>query len=221
MDIFIHDAELVNWFGEPWWFTSNEFHDSNGNIRNLSHMFPHDMFETIVAEYDVDPTDWDTLLAVHFYRSELDHDTEDEALTIYNAPTVAAARRHHLDRIAEVRGDGILTGVAGPPKFPVRKVGGTSPLDVVPVYVSAGVEDPLVVLRRESPISTPHIKAKRQHRDNHRATRHVRLAELNARRKAAAPAGTAAMPERETPEQFLARVAGPRPEVKLTDEERS
>jgi hypothetical protein len=222
MDIFIHDAELVNWYGTPTWVTINEFHAADGTVKSLTHMFPHDMFETIAAEYDIDTADWDTLLAVHFYRAELDHETEDEALTIFNAPTIAAARRHHLERIAEVRGDGLLRGVAGPPKFPVRVRGGSAPLDVAQVYVSAGTDDPLDVLRRESPISQPHIKAKRSHRDQHRAHRHVRLAALEQRRQAAAaPAGKAGMPARETPDEYLARMRGPRPEVKLTDEERS
>lgn len=216
MDVVVHDAELVNWYSIPMWFATTEYQPDEGETKRLTYMFQHDMFETIVAEYDVDPQDWDTLFLIHFFRPELAHETEDEALTIYNAPTIQHAREHHLERIHEVRNGGSVIGVPGEPQFPVR----AAAMNSVPLLVSAGSDDPLDTLRIESVISHPHIQAKREFRDGHRAERHVRLAELAKSRRLMDPSMTA-VPERETPEEYLTRMRGPRPGVRLTDEERA
>lgn len=215
MDVVVHDAELVNWYGVPMWFATTEYPVEQGEPKRLTYMFQHDMFETIVAEYEVDPQDWDTLFTIHFYRPELTHETEDETLTIYNAPTIRHAREHHLERIHEVRAGGAVIGVPGEPQFPVR----AAALNAVPLLATAGSADPLDTLRDESVISHPHIQAKREFRDGHRAQRHTRLAELTERRKLTAPTVTA-VPQRESPDALISRLRGPRPTIKLTDEER-
>jgi hypothetical protein len=209
MHILIHHAEVIDLHGSICWAMHKEIQADDGTVKHLLHVCHLDMFETIAAELDIDPDDWDTLLDIELYRSELPHyDDHADGAWLFDAPTVADARELHLARIADVKGDGRARGVPG-----VAPENRRVAPQANPPILDSGDEDPLEVIKRHSPMSKPHMSVKREHRDKHREGAHIRrMAKDNGRR--AAPGG---IPERLNPDQLRAHLAGPVSEPRTSD----
>lgn len=100
----------------------------------IPHVFPADTLEWRAAEYGIDPSDTDMLLRVVLYEPLIDH-RHDDPLHLYQAPTVEAAREHHLTRVG--------AAMAAHP------------------LVDAG--DALAVVHRHAPMHPGALAVKRQH----------------------------------------------------------
>jgi hypothetical protein len=67
------------------------------------HLFPKDALEWRAAEYEIDPSDFDTLLGIILYEPLLDDHSHLHPKHLYNAGSVAEARDFHLGRIRALR----------------------------------------------------------------------------------------------------------------------
>lgn len=192
MHIDVEYAELQLEGNTPWWNLHQLITPDDGREPYWwSHFFPHDIFEWRVAEYDFPADDMDTLLDVVLYEPYL---ADDYDMVPVNAPSIKAARIHHHNRIKAIKGPGRLRGVAG---LSTRTVPMAERPQQVPVLLSSTDEDPLEVIKRESPMSEPHIEVKRQLIEYHR-----RSAQLERPRRAVATSGW----QRETADELRARI---------------
>lgn len=69
------------------------------------HVFPVDTPEWRAAEYDLDPSDMDTLLEIVLAEPHLDPDPDDSTLSLFDADTIEKARDHHLKKVRKVKVD--------------------------------------------------------------------------------------------------------------------
>jgi len=77
---------------------------SDGTTMPGKHVFPADTLEWRAAEYEIDPSDLDTLLDIVLWEPFLGEDNERPDLSLYEAPTIEAARARHLERIQKRKG---------------------------------------------------------------------------------------------------------------------
>jgi hypothetical protein len=193
MHIDVEYAELQLENNTPWWNLHQLITPDDGREPYWwSHFFPHDIFEWRVAEYDLPADDMDTLLDVVLYEPYL---AEDFEMVPINAPSIKAARQHHLTRVKAVKGPGRLRGIAGRSTRTVPMA--ERPRQSV-VLLDSAEEDPLEVIKRESPMSAPHIEVKRQMIDYHRES----ARREKALRAPLAPAGW----QRETADELRSRI---------------
>lgn len=188
MDIVIHQVDIVDKNDQEMFVMSVEYLTGENPQRVLM-IRPTDVFETRVAEYDLDPDDIETILEVVFYEMFLTIDGEDKSKTLHVAPTKAIARKEYMRRIREMCDNGKLIGMIGnSPYVP------TTPGDVV--VASSGTEDPVEFLRRELVMSPEHIAVKRAYvnaivaetRKQHREREQVRAARrIGGRRRRESP----------------------------------
>lgn len=75
----------------------------DGTTILFEYTFPDDTLEWRAAEYEIDPTDLDTLLDIVLYEPHLPADDQPE-LSLHHAPTVKSARDRHLARIEAILG---------------------------------------------------------------------------------------------------------------------
>lgn len=158
--IDVEHAELQLEVEQPWWCLAQRITPDDGREPyDWAHFFPIDIFEWRVAEYDLDPDDRDTLLAVVLFEPYAADATP--GLSHLDAPALAdgTAREHLLARIEDARGGGRLRGVPGvfrrlvPPDKRPRPVR---------VLLDSAAEDPLEVVKRETPVSADHVEVKRE-----------------------------------------------------------
>lgn len=69
------------------------------------HVFPVDTLEWRAAEYELDPSDLDTLLEIVLAEPFLDPDPDDPTLSLFDADTIKQARGHHLKKVRTVTVD--------------------------------------------------------------------------------------------------------------------
>lgn len=69
------------------------------------HVFPVDAPEWRAAEYELDPSDMDTLLEIVLAEPFLDPDPDDPTLSLFDADTIEEARDHHLKKVRKVAVD--------------------------------------------------------------------------------------------------------------------
>lgn len=193
MDIEVVDAQLTVEGAQRWWNLLLEVTPDGGQPYQWSHKFPEDIFEWRVAEYGFDPADRDTLLEVVLYEPYMDHPETgvpvDPEKRHHTAATRQEAREHHLERLAQRKGKGRVRGRRG------RAQGVNA--QPSPVAVASEADDPTDVIKREMPLSHPHIAVKREAVDQLRAH--------HARRQRTARTATPAW-TRESPEQLRARL---------------
>jgi hypothetical protein len=190
MHITVEEARLTVEGPHRWWNLYTRVDREDGSEPYMmSHKFPEETFEWRVAEYDLDPTDRDTLLHIVLYEPYLNEDDRDPDQSHVHAPSVAAARDYHLGRIRELGGKRPLRGSRG-------MAADTVPLPD-PVAVHSAEEDPIEVLRREMVLSHPHIAVKREAVAHHRRAVRAKRAE----RRTASPEWA-----RPTPDQDRARL---------------
>lgn len=67
------------------------------------HVFPKDTLEWRAAEYDIDPSDVDTLLGIVLYEPLLDGHSHEHPKHLFNAATVTEAREYHTGRINKLK----------------------------------------------------------------------------------------------------------------------
>lgn len=65
--------------------------DDEGQTTKIAHFIPYDTAEWRIAEYELDPTDPDTIIDILLWEGHADADVPEE-LKLYRAPTVAEAR---------------------------------------------------------------------------------------------------------------------------------
>lgn len=171
MNIEILSAQQVDQGGVAHWYLGLEIDRGDGKPpERIAHVLPVDTFEWRSAEYGIDPTDFDTLLHTVLYEPHLPK--VDDVAPLFTAPTVKHAREGHLARIAGVRGTGKVTGRTGLSPFPAGPE--------ARVLLDSGVEDPIAVLRRHSPMDAEHLAAKRAHISRARAAHGQRRAAISA-----------------------------------------
>lgn len=149
---------------------------------NHMHVFPKDTLEWRAAEYEIDPTDVDTLIDVVLHEPFLDPEDkavrkagklspalqnnktirkgEAEPTNLFNAPTIADAREAHLLRIQDAKANRVNISI---PK-------GADPRDEIrsnhPVNRSAMNQKKTMVaecrrlLREGAPITAPQLPRK-------------------------------------------------------------
>lgn len=109
LSIAVTDAILAGRLaGENLWHLTTELTDDAGITRRIAHVIPETTFEWRVAEYDLDPSDGDTLLNMVLYEPYLEN-VPTQGSPLWNSPTIKVARQLHLNRITALRGAGRLT----------------------------------------------------------------------------------------------------------------
>jgi hypothetical protein len=188
MDIVIHQVDIVDRNDQELFVMSVEYLQGEEPHR-VAMIRPTDVFETRVAEYDLDPDDIETILEVIFYEMFLTIEEEDKSKTLHIAPTKEIARKEYMRRIRKMCDNGKLIGMTGnSPYVP------TTPGDVV--VASSGTEDPVEFLKRELVMSPEHISVKRAYvnaivaetRKQHKQREQIRAARrLGGRRRRESP----------------------------------
>ena len=188
MDIVIHQVDIVDRDDQELFVMSVEYLQGEEPHR-VAMIRPVDVFETRVAEYDLDPDDIETILEVIFYEMFLTIDEEDKSKTLHIAPTKEIARKEYMRRIRKMCDNGKLIGVTGNSPYAP-----TTPVDVV--VASSGTEDPVEFLKRELVMSPEHIAVKRAYvnaivaetRKQHKQREQIRAARrLGGRRRRESP----------------------------------
>jgi len=155
MDIVIYQVDIVDRDDQELFVMSIEFLKGE-ELQRIIMVRPVDVFETRVAEYDLDPDDIETIIEVIFYETFLTLEDEDKSKTLHFADTKAIARKEYLKRVRKMCDAGRVIGIPGnSPYVP------TTHLDVV--VASSGEEDPLEFLKRELVMSPEHIAVKREY----------------------------------------------------------
>jgi hypothetical protein len=153
MDIVIHQIDIVDRDDHEIFVMAVEYLKGE-NPHRVVMIRPTDVFETRVAEYDLDPDDIETIIEVIFYEMFLTVEDEDKSKVLHVADTKAIARKEYMRRIRKMCNNGRVIGVPGnSPYVP------TTPGDVV--VASSGDEDPVEFLKREIVMSPDHIAVKR------------------------------------------------------------
>lgn len=189
MDITVLHAELSKLGGQQVYVLTCQITHDDGEVEHQWRLMPHDVFEWRAAEYGINATTdtgWRDLLAMvlfelHLTEAATPEEQLDDPDHLYNAATVAAARKARMDRIRKRRGKGKLTGQTGisEQKILINEAVG---------LLNSGAEDPLEFIRRTAPMSTEHMQIKaectRRIRGRIRARRAgrdpMRLADLDA-----------------------------------------
>lgn len=165
IDILVHHAELsVQGGRQVYVMTVETVRDDQpeGRLNDVGvHLMETETFESRAAEYgvDLDADDaWDQLFDLVLGGSQVNEDVNDQLADpdhLWNAPTIAHARKERLRRIHKVRGGGALRGVPG--KSRNRVISNTAI-----GLENSEEEDPLEFIRRTAPMSPEHIKIKQE-----------------------------------------------------------
>lgn len=185
MDMTVHHADLVDIEGQRLWMVSVEKDTGNGP-EVVSHVFPEDTLEWRAAEYGIDPADTDTLLEMVLYEAHLTDEDPASTHPLYISATREEARAAQLARIQAVKGAGKVRGVRGRSQHR-----GADPAKVK-ILLESGVDDPVAVIKRESPIHAEVIALKRERVERARE----RLASARASRPARIEAGARSVTDR-------------------------
>ena len=196
MNITVHHAERVAVNGVERLMLATEITHDDGTVDKIAHALPVDILETRAAEYGIDPTDTDTLLEIVLYENYLPPQEPDDPTTLYNAETVQEARDALITRVRTLRGAGKIEGRLGQSEL---KAAGPR----AKVVRDSGEEDPLEFVKREAPISIPHMQVRREFVRRLRAVNRERRQRAQAQQS---PDG------RETPEQLRDRLLGAQPD---------
>lgn len=86
--------------GAPCWAVSHDVTTAAGDVERHAHVFPDSIFEWRVAEYELDPTDIQTLLDIVIHEPHLPAGWDQGPDFLHRAPDRATARDAHLARIA-------------------------------------------------------------------------------------------------------------------------
>lgn len=166
-DLLIYHVELSDFSNGPHYVVvagDGEIEDAPGEAIALrGKMMPSDVFESVAAQYDIDPEapgGWDELLLLVLGPAgEEDRSVEqelDDPNHIYNAPSVAHAREARLGRARKALGTRKLRGVPGVSEHKLLAN------EAVRIAESSA-EDPLEFIKRTAPMSPEHIAVKREH----------------------------------------------------------
>ena len=220
MDITVHNAELSVIGQTEVFVLTLELTQKDGSTDHIGWVLPSEVFESRAAEYGLDPVnDWDQLLALVLYENHLGQDPEAllaDPDHLFNAPTVAHARKAQLAKIKKWRGTGKIRGLTGPPA-------NRGTLENATALASSGDDiDPLQFIKDNAPISAERIAVRTEYTRRRRNLMRARRAGRNtvdlvdldaASNQAAADTHRAARPARRhlTGEQLAARLL--RPEV--------
>jgi hypothetical protein len=213
MDITIHHVELSVLDQVPVYVATTEFVHDDGSVDLMPVIMPTTTFESMAAEYDVSPNTakgWADLLAlvfgdIHHRQTVEDQIADPDAL--WNAPSVAHARKAKLAAVKARLGKGKLTGRPG------ASTERATLNEAAPVE-NSDTEDPIEFIKRTAPMSASHIKVKREHtrrvRNHVRARRRggnpVQLVDVEAATEQATT--DMQIPERETADQLATRLLG-------------
>jgi len=169
VNIEVHHVEVVDLMGGEYFMVT--YRVDADDIWH-AYTFPTDMLETRAAEYGLDPADVDQLIEIILYEPHVQEDSDDPDL-LHNADTIAKARVALLQRIADAKGNGQITGLTGQSD---RAAAGPS----MTVLDDSGVDHPLEFLKANVRIDPGHYHVKRQFiakvREKGAATRAVRKA---------------------------------------------
>ena len=225
MDVIIHHVELSLFMGsQPAYVITIEdprFVDETGGgaVGVMVSLMPTEIFESRAAEYDIDvtkPGGWDDLIDLVFASS---HGAEQSLYAeladpdfLFNAPTVAHARKAKLRAIRKARGTGKVRGLTGEAVH--RGV-----LDNATGVGNSGAEDPIEFIKRTAPMSPEHIKVKQEYTRRRRNLIRVRREGRTATELVEMVDGVddqvkrdMKMRTRETPEEMARRLLGDLPE---------
>lgn len=215
MNIEIEHVELSTLGGtQVYVLTLNLTHD-DGRTETMARVTPVDTFESRAAEYGIDPSTaagWDDLMHLVIYERYLEQSGEDQLADpehLFNAPTVADARRAALKAVKTRRGKGRLTGKRGNSRHLAATIGEATAL------TNSGAVDPLEFIKATAPMDADHMRVKqeftRRRRNALRAARAgrntVELVDLDAATEQAAR-DTRGMPDRESAEALADRLLG-------------
>ena len=198
MDITVHHAERVAVYGVERLMLATEITHDDGTVDRIAHVLPVDILETRAAEYSIDPADIDTLLEIVLYENYLPPQEPDDPTALHNAETIQEARDALITRVRTLRGAGKIEGRLGQSEL---KAAGPR----AKVLRDSGEEDPLAFIKREAPISVPHMEVKREYVRRLRSVARERHARRQAERLSANNG-------RETPEQLRDRLLGAQPD---------
>lgn len=215
MDITVHHVELSVWGGQQVFVSTVELPRTPGmDIDNITvRVTPIDTFESLAAEYQIDPdsqTGWDQLLELLFY-GRMEGDTPEDVFTdpdsLLNAPTIAHARAKKQAKVRARRGAGKLRGATG--VSPDKAI-----LNNATALLSSGAEDPLEFIKRNAPMSRPHLRVKEEHTRRLRVAAKARAAGRNTREMTAEDGAhprrvTPKVGQRESAEALASRLLGP------------
>jgi hypothetical protein len=163
MDITVHNVELSVLGKHQVFVMSLEITNGDGPDQHLACIAPTDVFETRAAEYDIDmSTDkgWDDVLHVVFYERYLDDDPDEQLAdpdNLFNAPTVAEARKALLNRVKTRRGAGKLRGSVGEP-ITHRSILNNATM----LTRTSDTDDPIQFIKNTAPMSNDHIMVKKE-----------------------------------------------------------
>lgn len=106
-------VKVENW-GERWQVVYALEHvpetpEEVGYVEQSGHCFPKDIFEWRAAEYDIDPSDMDTLLDIVLAEPFLTEADYSEGETLRDAPTLEEARQAHVARCSQGKLRGRVT----------------------------------------------------------------------------------------------------------------
>lgn len=155
MDIILHHVDIVEQNDQELFVMSIEYLEGEEPQRVVM-IRPTDVFETRVAEYDLDPNDTETIIEVIFYETFLSMEDEDKSKALHFAESKSVARKEHLRRIRKMCDSGRVIGVSGVTQFIP-----TTSQDVI--VASSGADDPLEFLKQELVMSPEHIAVKREY----------------------------------------------------------
>lgn len=222
MEIAVHHAELAKIGDRPYYVLTTEITHDDGTVEAQAHIMPTDTLEWRAAEYDLDPgttQGWSDLLNLVLYEQHLDAGGPEEQLAdpdgLWQAPTVAAARKARMGRVKTRRGKGRARGVPGPSAQKAI-------VDDAVGIMGSGEQDPLEFIKQTAPISAEHLQVKREYvrrvrgrvRARHAGRDPVQLADLDAISEQAAGdtarsfVARTPLPERESAEALAARLLG-------------
>lgn len=209
MDIEVVSAELVQNGDERMWMLGTRVDRGDGSpVEMRAHVMPEDTLEWRAAELGIDPADTDTLLRIVLVEPYLTDDTADPNRALHTAETTVDARTHHLQRInARLGATGRIRGRRGAGQ--VRAAGPRAK-----VLLHSGTEDPLAVIKRESPIDPDFVAVKREYvarvRDEVRTRRGQVAAAGTQAARAVAPGfiGPQLRPRRGSADELRERLLG-------------
>lgn len=92
----------IGWHNPRVLVVESDVTDEAGRTISNIHYFPADTLEWRAAEYDIDPTDLDTLLDIVIYEPYME-DADRPDMLLHDATSVEEARTYHLSRIQKVK----------------------------------------------------------------------------------------------------------------------
>lgn len=187
------------------------------------HFMESDIFESRVAEYGVDlaaPDAWDDLFDIVITSSYISARAEEQLEDpdhLFNAPTIAHARKAKLAGIRKRKGKGFLRGQSGEAETRGLATAARG-------IANSGTEDPLEFVKRTAPMSEEHLKVKREHTRRRRNLIRARRAGRNPMALSDVSDADAQVrrdmklnqaPPREAPEALAMRLFGDLPDSDL------